>query len=345
GPRLRVEPLPAACVDRLDRGQISADDGIGLSVVDDAARVEQDGALAQGADELHVVADEQNRPPFARHLAHPSDAPALELGVADDEDLRIEMRSDRECQPHVHPARVPLDGRVDVLAHPCKLDDRLEVATHLCTGHAENRPVQEDVLAACEVAVEPGADLEEGTDPATDVDIAGRGLGDPRQHLQKRRLTRTVPADEGDAFTLAHVEGEVGQRPVRACSRTAPDDAPEPLDAALDLAESVALAEPVGADRELGHQNMSTIVRSARRKTNRPPTRSTRTTALLTARTGTFGEEMPSSDQRKPSITDVIGLMAITDWYGCGSLVTGYSTGVAKNQSWMMYGSANGMSW
>ena len=57
------------------------------------------------------MADEQHRAALLRDVAASSpEALLLELGVADrehlvdDEDLRLEVRGDRERQPHVHPA-------------------------------------------------------------------------------------------------------------------------------------------------------------------------------------------------------------------------------------------------
>ena len=72
--------------------------------------------------------------PGAAEVLHPAEALLLELGVADGEhlvdeqDLRLEVRGDREREPHVHPARVALHGRVDELLDLGELDDLVELA-------------------------------------------------------------------------------------------------------------------------------------------------------------------------------------------------------------------------
>ena len=65
---------------------------------------------------------------------HAAEAAALELGVADGEhlvdeqDLRLEVRRDREGETHVHAARVALHRRVDEALDPGELDDLVELA-------------------------------------------------------------------------------------------------------------------------------------------------------------------------------------------------------------------------
>ena len=83
--------------------------------------------------------------PELRELLHPPEAALLELGVADGEhlvheqDLRLEVGGDREREPHVHPARVPLDRRVDERRHAGEVDDVGQLARDLAASHAEDR--------------------------------------------------------------------------------------------------------------------------------------------------------------------------------------------------------------
>ena len=113
-------------------------------------------------------------------LLHPAEAAALELRVADGEhlvdeqDLRLEMRGDREREPHVHAARVALDRRVDELLDAGEVDDLVELPRDLAALHAEDRAVQEDVLAPGQLRVEAGADLEQAADATPDLGPARR---------------------------------------------------------------------------------------------------------------------------------------------------------------------------
>ena len=65
--------------------------------------------------------------------------------------------------------------------------------------HAENRAVEEDVLAAGQLLVEAGADFQQAADAAVEIDLAVGHLGDARQDLQQRALAGAVAADEADA--------------------------------------------------------------------------------------------------------------------------------------------------
>ena len=118
------------------------------------------------------MADEHDRAPVLGDLLHLAEALALEVGVADrehlvdEQDLRLEVRGDREREPHVHAARVALDGRVDEALDPRELDDLVELRLDLAPAHAENRAVEEDVLAARELGMKAGADLEQRGDAA-----------------------------------------------------------------------------------------------------------------------------------------------------------------------------------
>ena len=113
--------------------------------------------------------------PDAAEVLHPPEAALLELGVADrehlvdEQDLRLEMRGDREREAHVHSARVALHRRVDEPSDAGELDDLVELARDLAPPHPEDRAVQEDVLAPGQLRVEAGADLEQAADAPADL--------------------------------------------------------------------------------------------------------------------------------------------------------------------------------
>ena len=157
--------------------------------------------------------------PELREILHPSEARALELGVADGEhlvheqDLRLEMRRDREREADVHAARVALHGRVDELLDPGELDDVVEALLDLAALHAEDRAVEEDVLAARELRVEARADLEQAADASADLGAARGRRRDPREDLQERRLPGAVASDDAEDLALGHLERDVLERP------------------------------------------------------------------------------------------------------------------------------------
>jgi len=126
----------------------------------------------------------------------------LKLGVPHGQDLVyqqhvwLEVRGDREPQPHVHPRGIPLHRRVDERLHSGEVYDARQLGGDLAPVHAENRPAQHHVLAACQLRVKTGADLDESGKPAVDHDPPLCGRRDTRQQLQQCALARTVPADD-----------------------------------------------------------------------------------------------------------------------------------------------------
>src|SRR5205085_9489236 len=72
--------------------------------------------------------------------------------------------------------------------------------------------VEEDVLAAREVRMEPGAELEQRSDPPAGLGLPRARLDDPRKHAQERRLPGAVAADETDGAAGLDAERDVPQR-------------------------------------------------------------------------------------------------------------------------------------
>ena len=141
-------------------------------VVLDLAVLEPDRALADPRDGAEVVADEEHRPPLLGELRHLSEAPALELGVADrehlvdDDDVGLDVRRDREGEAQVLAGRVALDGRLEQLLDAGELDDVVEAPADVRALQPEDGAVQEDVLAPVQLRMEAGSDLEQRTDAA-----------------------------------------------------------------------------------------------------------------------------------------------------------------------------------
>ena len=116
----------------MPRLEVVGDDSRTRPILHDPPAVEQDRPVAEPRDRLHVVRDEEHRPAGGAEVLHPPEAAPLELGVAhgqhlvDEQDLGLEVRGDREREPHVHAARVALHGRVDELLDAGELDDLVE---------------------------------------------------------------------------------------------------------------------------------------------------------------------------------------------------------------------------
>ena len=178
-------------------------------------------------------------------------------------------------------------------SHAREVDDLVEAPAHLGPRHAEDGAVQEHVLAAGQLGMEAGADLEQAGHPALDRDPPLGRLGDARQDLEQRRLARAVVADDADHLAALDLEIDVAQRPellddvaldhgaaaqhvgalaqrIAKAARHASTNTGADLGA---MADDEFLAELLGADDDVGHvRSMSAKARSLRRKECAPHT-------------------------------------------------------------------------
>ena len=89
----------------------------------------------------------QHRPPFLRHALHPSQALLLESGISHrkhfihDQDLRLQVGGDGECEPHVHPGGVAFHRCVYELLHLGKGHNFVKLTFDLCLLHTQDGAV------------------------------------------------------------------------------------------------------------------------------------------------------------------------------------------------------------
>src|SRR5439155_12468433 len=101
---------------------------------------------------VHTMAYKQHRSTAACEMLHAIDTSALKRGIShrqyfiNNQNLRLQMCRDGECQPHVHPAAVALDRRVEKVFDVSEGDNLIELAGDFAAAHAEDRAVHIDVF-------------------------------------------------------------------------------------------------------------------------------------------------------------------------------------------------------
>ena len=215
-------------------------------MVDDPDAVGEDVGL------LEVLGGQEDRDPvLAREPRHlrPERVAALrvEAGrrLVEKEDARLVDQRQREVETALHPARVGLHFAVGGLREPDALEQRFASLPALRLGHAVQRRLQAQVLAAGEQRVERGL-LQRRADrgahlrsfahhvEARDARGAGRRREQGREHVHGRRLAGAVRAEE--AVDLARGHREVD-----------PVDGPDP---ALELARQASAWIPCSSRTE-----------------------------------------------------------------------------------------------
>ena len=116
-----VGPASASVVRSSDRCEIAADDGLRIALGASLPFSSRMPVRQRRRMACMLWLTKSTVRPLGRNLRHAAEALLLELGIADgehlvdDQDLRLQVRRHGERESHVHPARVPLDRRVDVL--------------------------------------------------------------------------------------------------------------------------------------------------------------------------------------------------------------------------------------
>jgi hypothetical protein len=174
-----------------------------VPVVDDC------NPLAELVGLLHVVGDEDDRLPGRVQLAHElvQGDPALRVEtrgrLVEEEHRRSVHDRARDHQPLRHAARERIDGAVGDVGERDPLEQGVRLAGGVGGGHAEETPVEHEVLAHAEAAIErvalgddadelprqrrPGDDVDAGHPSAT-----GRRQHPGGQHSRRRRLAGAV---------------------------------------------------------------------------------------------------------------------------------------------------------
>src|SRR5260370_5257726 len=123
-------------------GFVGGDDFVSRAVLADLAVVDPDDALAEAANLVELMGDEDDGAAGAGDVTHFAEAFLLEVDVTDgenfvnEEDFRLEMSGDGEGQSDVHSAGIMLDGRVDEFVDFGERYDFVELSVDLSLTHA-----------------------------------------------------------------------------------------------------------------------------------------------------------------------------------------------------------------
>ena len=202
----------------LDVDHVGGDDALGIAFALGHAVIEPVRDVAELLDQVERVRHQQDRLVAAAELRELVEALVGEALVADrqhfvdQQHVGIDVHRHGEAKPHVHAGGIGLDRRVDEVLHLRELDDLVEAVPDLLVGQAEHDAVDEDVLAAGDLGVEAGAQLDQRRDAAINGDRALGGPGDAGDALEQRALAGAVAADHTVGAALRHRERHVAQR-------------------------------------------------------------------------------------------------------------------------------------
>ena len=123
------------------------------------------------------------------------------------------MRGHGEGEAHAHPAAVAFHRRVYEICDFGKGHDIVELFGDFARGHAEDRAVEEDVVAPGEFIVKAGAHFEQRCDATAQFHRAPRGGCDGTEDFQQSGFACAIVPDDRDDLSLFDVEIDVAQCP------------------------------------------------------------------------------------------------------------------------------------
>ena len=199
---------------------------------------------------LGGVRAEHDRSSTTAKRCDPVDALRLEVLIADrerlvdDQDLGIDAHREREREPQIHARRVRPHRLVDEVAELGERDHLLE--ERVGVGQGKEGGIHARVVAAGELGMEPGAELQNRGHATAHVEPAGRGRRRAGQEREQRRFSRAVLADHADRFARRDRQVDIAQRPELLVQRSPQ----QPLARAVQWSRVHAerLAELLGGD-------------------------------------------------------------------------------------------------
>ena len=132
--------------------------------------------------------------------------------LVDEEEVAVELRGDRKGQALAHAGGELLHLCLDEVLELRKGDDLVEALLQLRPAEADDRPIQEDVLAHRELVVHSRAQLEHGSEPPAHATGARGGAIDAGEDAEERALARAVIPDQPEGLAFVELEGHVVER-------------------------------------------------------------------------------------------------------------------------------------
>ena len=227
------------------------------------------GRGCTGAQRSDVVTDEDDRFPVLHHLADPRQA--LCLGNARSPTANLVSKGSRGRggpQPKMPAgctsARIALDRNVDEVTHARELDDLVESLPRYPCGSFRGSRRSEHVVAAAELRMKPGSDLQQAAHAAAQLGVALGRIRDACQNREQRRFPGAVRPDDPEYFAAPNVKADIAQGPDLASQRrVACISTPSMESQAHTVAEAlrtrlrpdaVLLPQPVRGDDDVVHR-------------------------------------------------------------------------------------------
>src|SRR5581483_9672321 len=170
-------------------------------------------------DRSHVMRDKKHCSPAFAQVLHEAKALLLKDCIAnsqyfiDDQDVGIQMCSNRKPQSQAHSGGIALDGSIDEPFDTGKLDNLIEFFIDFLLFHAQDRSIQVNIFPSRKLLMETSADLQQGGNSAVNLHAPRCGIGNLGEDFQQGALPRAVPANNSHDLSFPYGKRNVLERP------------------------------------------------------------------------------------------------------------------------------------
>ena len=117
------------------------------------------------------------------------------------------------AETDIHAAGIRLDRLMDEFTNIGKFQDGIESLAQLAFRNAVEQPTQVDILFTGEIGIETGTQLKQCSDTPISIHRALGRIQSATNHLQQRRLARSVATNNAYGLAAPHFKRDVTQGP------------------------------------------------------------------------------------------------------------------------------------
>ena len=198
-------------------GKIMFNNGFGLSDLHDFAMIQPENFIAHIQHCAGIVRHEDHRmllherPHELHALLRENDIPHGQ-SLINDQDIRVNMRNDGECQAHHHTAGIGFHRLINRLSDIGKCRNLLISGVDLAFCESQQGRVHIDILFSRKLRRETASKLQKRRYSAMDRHFSGSRLQRIGENLKQSAFPGSVHSDDSETLSGFHAEGNIVKR-------------------------------------------------------------------------------------------------------------------------------------
>ena len=107
-----------------------------------------------------------------------------------------------------------LDGRIEkAVRFQREADDFIELAPNFTLAHPEDRTIEENIFAACELRMEACPNFQQAANPTIDIDFSHGWISYSSQDFEQSAFPSAIEANYAHNFAMSDFKTDILERP------------------------------------------------------------------------------------------------------------------------------------